>query len=162
MATTFGVLDGARAIRLQPALPKLSKEICQCLYDEPMSEELRLVSPYLVDLDHAPRLLEIWRAEGLGDHWGLLLRAEGTLAQVRYHLRRFTETKMPETNQPVLFRFWDPRVFRIYLPTCPPEDLARWFAGGIECFWVETEDARGLLHYTFANGSLSCQTVPLG
>jgi hypothetical protein len=56
-------------------------------------------------------------------------------------------------GKPLYFRYYDPRVFRIYLPTCNESELKIVF-GPVNSFYVEWEDPNWLIHYVLADGKL--------
>jgi len=45
---------------------------------------------------------------------------------MRQHFRRFI-TVHDESGKPLLFRYYDPRVLRTFLPTCNAKELAEIF-----------------------------------
>ena len=45
-----------------------------------------------------------------------------------------------------MFRYYDPRVLRVYLPTCTPDELEMLF-GPIERFWMESNAAGTVLDF---------------
>jgi hypothetical protein len=53
-----------------------------------------------------------------------------------------------------LFRYYDPRVLRTYLPTCSQQDLGEFF-GPVLNYVVEGEDPAELLRFQFAGGKLA-------
>jgi hypothetical protein len=63
-------------------------------------------------------------------------------------------------GQSLVFRYYDPRVLRVYLPTCTREELRTVF-GPIECFWTEAESSDTLLEFGFDQASLSAKVIPL-
>ena len=48
----------------------------------------------------------------------------------------------------MLFRYYDPRVLRAYLPTCDESELRAVF-GPIRAFWMEARDSGVMLEYRF-------------
>ena len=64
--------------------------------------------------------------EGWSHSWGVYLHADGKLEDVRHHLRRFLLVKHPQ-GKPVYFRFYDPRVLRVYLQTCTSDEITQVF-----------------------------------
>ena len=77
-------------------------------------------------LHDAEELLAAWRKDGCGQSWGIFLRSSMEAPRIRRHLRKFYLAVLPDGRK-VLFRWWDPRVFRVYLPTCGADDLKSWF-----------------------------------
>jgi hypothetical protein len=53
--------------------------------------------------------------------------------------------KLPDGKQ-VYFRFYDPRVLRVYLPTCTVEEM-RTFFGPIKCFLTEGDKPEAALRF---------------
>ena len=45
----------------------------------------------------------------------------GNAARLRHHLKGFLRVR-GESGQKMMFRYYDPRVLRVYLPTCNPID----------------------------------------
>jgi hypothetical protein len=58
----------------------------------------------------------------------------------------------------VLFRWWDPRVFRVYMPTCNEDDLKQWFAN-VDEFACENADGAGFTIYRHRDGILAEERV---
>jgi hypothetical protein len=52
-----------------------------------------------------------------------------------------------------VFRFYDPRVLRRFLPLCTSDELRRFF-GPIESFLIETAEADALIRFTLGAGKL--------
>jgi hypothetical protein len=113
-----------------------------CLYSGQIAPALEMSAPYLLQLEHdseeTRRLIELsW-----GNSWGVFLRSPTTLTNLRKHLRQFLVVLDPEGRR-MAFRYYDPRILRVYLPTCSGEELRTVF-GPIEVFW--TEDWRDMDH----------------
>jgi hypothetical protein len=60
----------------------------------------------------------------------------------------------------MVFRYYDPRVLRVYLPTCNAEELATVF-GPIETFWTEGSDPATLLEFHRDGGKLTQKIIQL-
>ena len=58
----------------------------------------------------------------------------------------------------MLFRWWDPRVFRVYMPTCDADDLKQWFASVDEYVCEDANDA-GFTIYRHRDGALVQERV---
>jgi hypothetical protein len=99
-----------------------------CLFAGDIPDPLDKASPYLVGLNEPSPLKEAWRAEGWGSAWGMICRSSLPLDELRGHLRKFLLAQLPDGDT-VFFRFYDPRVWRIYWPTCTGEEQAKWLAG---------------------------------
>ena len=58
-----------------------------------------------------------------------------------------------ENAKSYIFRFYDPRVLRKYLPTCTPQELEAFF-GKVTNFFAENEEGKGLLNFRLDNDGL--------
>ena len=154
----FGVVDCARAPALYEHVARLTPEAADCLFAGKVDEELRRASPHIVELAPQDPLSRLWRTEGWGQAWGVLVFSQGTLASVRRRLRHFTLARLPDGSGPMLFRFWDPRVLRVYLPLVEPDAIGAWFEG-IDRYMVESEDGQTSLRYRLAGGKLQVETA---
>lgn len=130
----YGVLDSARDEQVLPFLYRAGVQF-QSLYEGLRGEELALVAPYLVALPHAAAALSELVEERWGDAWGIFLRADASFRDVRRHLRRLLRAELDDGSR-VLFRFYDPRVLRAYLPTCNRDEADQMF-GPIESYLTE-------------------------
>ena len=89
---------------------------------------------------------------GWGNHWGIFatVPAEVPFRDVRKHFRGFLRVRNPD-GKTLLFRYYDPRVFRVYLPTCNATELGAVF-GPVAMFMLEGE-AAALLRFSLAEMS---------
>ncbi len=155
----YAVLDTARDIRIL-ALLLHHKEECQSLYEGEQGVKLAQVAPYLVRLQKDSPLLETLVKEGWGKSWGVYLTSPSDLQEVRRHLRHFLQVKLPSGEQ-VYFRFYDPRVMRVFLPTCTPEDTTQFF-GPIQNYLVEDETPEQLLRFVNTGQGSQKMLIALG
>ena len=155
----YGVLDCSRAPELYEHARRLWPESSDCLFEGRLHEEVRSVSPFVVELSPSDPLSRLWRAQGWGQAWGILISSRADLAAVRRRLRHFTQVRLPDGGGPVLFRFWDPRVFRTYLPTVGTTELRGWFQD-IDRYIVETPDGAGSIRYSLRGDGLAAEPGP--
>jgi hypothetical protein len=152
----FALLDAARNPRV-PELLKASGESHQMLYEGEKGQELALVAPYLVALPPKSELLR----HLVERHWGtsvaVYLTSQLPLDLLRAHFRQFLMVQ-PEGKPPALFRFYDPRVLRVYLPTCTPAEAAVFF-GPVRKFFVESESARSYHRFRFTPEGLENRQI---
>jgi hypothetical protein len=78
---------------------------------------------------------------------------------LRRHLRQFLTVRDPRGQQ-LLFRYYDPRVLRVYLPTCVEDELQSMF-GPIECFWIEGMASQNMVELRLDGGKLVQRTISL-
>ena len=142
----FALLDAARSYQVLEIL-RPSGEQYQSLYEGPQGEELADWAPYLVALPAGSPLREALVREGWGQSWGVYLTCPLSFAEVRKHFRKFLLVKSQEDGRTLYFRFYDPRVLRLFLPTCNATEAAEFF-GPIREFLMEAADPGSLLRFT--------------
>ncbi len=139
----FAVLDAARDERILTILRECVSE-ARSLYEGFAGEAMADAAPYLVQVGTGP-LLERFVLEGWGRSWGIFLTSSRSFVQVRRHLRRFLIVKDDETENRLYFRFYDPRVFRVFLPIATRRQSVELFED-ISQFLMENED-ESVLHF---------------
>jgi hypothetical protein len=154
----YMILDGARNKKIYSRIKEHSRDVYTCLYEGRLPEPLRFAAPYLVEL-HKDDFTRWLLKEAWGDSWGIFLIANTTISSVRRHLRRFLIVEGPNNKQ-MYFRYYDPRVFRTYLPSCNPEELDTIF-GPIESFILEDEDPKRMIHFTRKDFELESKFIEL-
>jgi Domain of unknown function (DUF4123) len=147
----FAVLDGASIPDLLDQLYEQQPEHV-CLYRGELEPDMAEVAPYLVKLDPDSDFTDWLFEKGWGQHWGIFALSNESLSAMRNHFRTFLIVYTPE-NKPVNFRYYDPRVMRLYLPTCNAKELATVF-GPVEEFLLEGEDAKTALRFRDNSGVL--------
>lgn len=153
------ILDGARSIEIFRMLLACHLEY-SCLYSGTLTPDLEMAAPYLVQLDHGYKDTHQFIQRAWGNSWGVLLRSETSLKKLRRHLREFLVVRDERGNR-LLFRYYDPRVLRVYLPTCTTSELRTVF-GPIECFWTESEIGYEMLVFNLHERQLERRAFSLG
>jgi len=69
------------------------------------------------------------------------------LEQLFEHLRSFLKVKEPDDKE-LFFRFYDPRVLRIFLPTCNAQEVFQFFGPVVNSYLAENDDAKTLLQFS--------------
>lgn len=149
--SVWAVLDCAR----DPAIYRLlleSRLEFLCLYSGRLPRELEMVAPHMVELLPGHRFTERLLDEGWGRSWGVFVVIEDPLA-LRPHLRRLLKVR-DEGGRQLLFRFYDPRVLRIYLPTCSDSEIAGFF-GPVLQFVCESDDEARAINWRRDAGRLT-------
>lgn len=143
-AAVYAVLDGASIEDLLQKLYELKPEHA-CLYRGELEPDLAETAPYLVRLESGSPFT-IWILEkGWGKHWGIFARAPQDLKTMHRHFRKFLRVQ-DSKGKTLLFRYYDPRVLRVYLPTCNAEETGMFF-GPIRAFLMEGEEPTDLLGF---------------
>jgi hypothetical protein len=152
----WAVLDCARDPKIYLALLESKLEF-RCLYSGKLPRALEMNAPHLVELSPTNRLIHRWLDEGWGEAWGVLLRIDDP-ANLRHHLRKFLKVR-DERGRTLLFRYYDPRVLRAYLPTCTDGELREVF-GPIKAWLAESGNDDSLLEFGFDGRGLRATTRP--
>jgi hypothetical protein len=131
----YAVLDAAR----QPSalleyihgqgLPSYS------LFSGRLARRLDHVAPFLVAVGEDPGFLSLWE-EYFGENYGVLLLSGAPTGELWRHLRGLFVSSDEDGNE-YFFRFYDPRVLDLYLPTCTPHDLSS-FLGPVGALFTAT------------------------
>jgi hypothetical protein len=157
--TIYAVLDGASAPHLPQTLAQLDVESV-CLFRGELDPEVAQVAPYMAVLQPETPFAEWVLQEGWGQHWGIFAISSADFRTMRKHFRTFLMVYDPNLK-PLYFRYYDPRVLRVYLPTCNAQELRTVF-GPIRRYIVEDEDPQVLLKYQSDGENLSREPVLLG
>lgn len=140
----FAILDAARDDRILQILAASGEEY-QSLYTGLQGEILAPYAPYLVRLPADSTLLETLIAQGWGQSWGIYLVSAADWKALRKHFRAFLIVKSPE-NRPLYFRYYDPRVLRVYFPTCNVAGAQIMF-GPVDAYLCENETSTTMLMF---------------
>jgi hypothetical protein len=150
--STWMILDGARDRRIYSDLLN-SHLIYSCLYSGDLPYELEVAAPYLVQLEFEDKSTRSLIQRSWGQSWGVFLRCDARIDRLRRHLRTMLVVKSWRGER-LLFRYYDPRVLRVYLPTCTSDELKTVF-GPIQNFYTESESAASLMQFEVARGKLT-------
>ena len=145
----YSILDGARDEQIVPKIRASGVE-ARCLFDGELAPALAAAAPYLVALDPSASFTRALLAQGWGDAWGVLVVSGASLDVLRRHFRQFLRVR-DEDGRELMFRYYDPRVLRMYLPTCTTEELELVF-GPVAAFLLE--DSGGGAQMRRAGGRL--------
>jgi hypothetical protein len=154
----YAILDGARDRRIYPTLVSSDAEFI-CLYKGEIPKVLAEAAPYLVQLKKDSEFTDWVLRFGWGESWGIFVKAPTTIENLRRHFRQFLMAQTEDGKQ-FYFRYYDPRVWRVYLPTCNKNELEEIF-GPVQRYYVEGEDADTLIEYVLNNSKLARNVVEL-
>ncbi|MDX2152275.1 MAG: DUF4123 domain-containing protein [Bryobacteraceae bacterium] len=152
----YAIVDGARSPKVFEAVLRTYQEKC-CLFAGDLPWQLEQAAPHLVQLDPEEAFTRVVLQQGWGNSWGVFFRSETSFTRLRKHLRRFLRVR-DERGKWMLFRYYDPRVLRVYLPTCNAAELETVF-GPIDCFITEDSDASRALEFRFEKGKLKTSAL---
>jgi len=145
------IVDGARSLRVFETLLE-SSFLQSCLYGGFIPRALEASVPYLVQLERDDAETRRLLMRAWGNSWGVLLRCDTAMNALRKHLRSFLKVR-DSKGERLLFRYYDPRVLRVYLPSCTGEELRTLF-GPVECFWTEGETPDEVVRFTLEGTKL--------
>ena len=141
------IVDAARNRRIFELLLECFYSQHSCLFAGPIAPELQVAAPYLVQLSYDDKKTRKFLQIAWGNSWGVFVKSDTKLEVLRRHLRTFLLVRDEDGNQ-LMFRYYDPRILRVYLPTCRVGELEMVF-GPIERFLMEDEVPDTLLDFSF-------------
>jgi hypothetical protein len=156
--SVYAVLDGASVPGLLSRLRQYQPEYI-CLYRGELAPDMAQVAPYLVHLEIDTDFTGWVTDEGWGKHWGIFALSRSDFSALRQQFRNFLTVYDPDAR-PLLFRYYDPRVLRKYLPTCNSQELATVF-GQVDSYLLEGEQGEAMLSFQVISGKLKIEKLEL-
>lgn len=148
----YAVLDGARDPAIHDLVHRSYREK-SCLFAGDLEPEVERAAPFLLELQQGDTLTDELLLRGWGDAWMVLLRSENSFRSVRRHLRTLLRVRS-EDGAFLLFRFYDPRVLSMYLPTCTPQELATVYRDEITEWFCHAPGSTETTGYSVHDGTL--------
>jgi hypothetical protein len=145
------ILDGARERRIYSDLTN-SHLVSSCLYSGDIPFELEVAAPHLVQLEYQDKSTMDLIQRSWGRSWGIFLRCDARMDRLRRHLRSIL-TVRSWRGEKMLFRYYDPRILRVYLPTCTSDELKTVY-GPVQQFFTEAESGDTLTGFEVKSGKL--------
>jgi hypothetical protein len=133
---TYALLDGAGIPNLLDKLDEADGLDYACLYSGELEPDIAEVAPYLARLEPGSAFAE-WVAGAWGEQRGIFAQVgpDTDMGALRRHFRKLNMVYGPDAD-PLLFRYYDPRVLRMFLPTCDPAQVREVF-GPVQRFLAE-------------------------
>ncbi len=154
---TCAIIDAARIFGEMDTAQKLQSNFLS-LFMGQSEELLSSVAPYLfpfqINTEFGSWLLE----KGWGHSWGMFIQTTSSLEELRKHFRKFLMVRT-EDGKELYFRFYDPRVLRIFMPTCDEQQLKEFF-GPVTYYAMEDEDPSFALIFRYDKGRLEKERIP--
>ena len=154
----FGLLDAARSDTIYPYL-RDHVPTAQSLFQGSRARELALVSPYLMALTPNQALSQWFFLNGWGRQWGILCESTEAGNILLRHFQKIIAVYSDE-GKPLYFRFYDPRVLKLYLQSATPDDLKKLF-GPVAAFYVEGNTPDSLTQYILSSDRLVTRNLDL-
>lgn len=152
-AVICALLDGASVPSLLDRFDADRSLEVACLLRGELEPDMAEVAPYLVRLDPAAEFTDWVIGTGWGQHWGSFVASRQGFRKLRDHLRALTLIYRRD-GTPLYFRYYDPRVLRVFLPTCSPAQLKQMF-GPVDAFLAESEAGDAVTIYRLNGEELS-------
>jgi len=156
----YAVLDGAMVKQLPDWLEDREAPFA-CLFRGETDPLVITRAPYLVRVVPGDEIFAWILREGWGRNWGMFAAVprDTPFDAVLDHFRQFLQVRLPD-GRIVFFRFYDPRVQRLFLQSCDAAQAAQLFA--VPVAWsCESEDGGALLVHTARDGAVNCTTQAL-
>lgn len=156
--TLWAIVDGATSRKLRTRLSE-EQPVHACLLGNDLKPDLAEVAPYLIEMK-PPNGIAGWVfGEGWGHHWGIFLAAKGPLAPLVAHFKTLLVVKLP-TGKTAHFRFFDPRILQIFLPTCDQAQVDALF-GPVSQFFFEGRGGKDVVVCRKGRAPLTLQSIPV-
>jgi hypothetical protein len=156
----YAMLDGASVPGLLARLRSDPGLEVECLFRGELDAGMAEAAPYLVKLDPDSEFARWLVGTGWGQHWGTFVTSRQGFLKLRHHLRALTLVYRRD-GTPLYFRYYDPRVLRIFLPTCTAAQLKQMF-GPVDAFLAESETGDSLSIYRLSGEELSAAQRRVG
>jgi hypothetical protein len=147
----YTVLDGA-------AIPELRMKLYEtepphhCLFPGELAPDMAEVAPYVVQLIPNAPFTDWVLQDFLGKNRGIFAHSPRSIREMRKHFRGLVKV-YTESGEPMIFRFYDPRVIRRFLPTCNAGELKTFF-GEVDTFFVENPGGQAVSSYRLEKNEL--------
>ena len=136
----YAVVDSVDAPGIAEKAKELGTAGAASLFCDSAEEEFWSVSPFLFRVEQ-PTLQ--WIAETLWQQpWGVFVMSKSSMDEVRDHMRKFLVVLLPDGER-WFFRFYDPRILKVYLPACNEAEL-QVFYGPVRAFAMKTPEEEQL------------------
>lgn len=120
----YAIVDAACGETVLAKLVELGPVRATCLFRGPTLEQLWAVAPYLVSVDRA--FFDWLRRTVWSEPWGILAMTDAPPRKLFIHLRNLLVVEDP-VGETVYFRYYDPRVLKVFLPTCNTDQIELLF-----------------------------------
>jgi len=154
----YALLDAARSPQILSLLRQTEAKYAS-LYSGNAAEELADYAPYLAEVKNNEPLLLRLVTDGWNDAWGYYLVSNASFDALRTHLRKFLMVNLEDGPQ-VYFRFYDPRVARVFLSSCTREEAGHFLQNtlGVLC---PGDEPNSMMAFRMVNGQIQSTVLSL-
>ncbi len=153
----WAVLDAARDERIWDLISRSYLDKC-CLFAGDLSPQLEQTAPHLLQVSARDTVTDSLLEYGWGQAWGIFVQSDAPMQTLRRHLRTLLRVR-DEAGRYLLFRYYDPRVLRTYLPTCLAAELKTVFGSSIMNVRMEAEDPASIVSFAMDSDGLLQQDM---
>lgn len=147
----YAVIDGASCPELRFKIYDWEPE-SSCLWSGDLEPDLEEVAPYMVQLEPNSAFTDWLIKEGWGNHWNIFVESPLDPKAFRKQIRKLLLVRSPE-GKSLVFRFYDPRVMDIFVPTCDEEQLEELFEG-LSFIYLQSVDSGDFKKFSFDGQAL--------
>ncbi|MEZ5198030.1 MAG: DUF4123 domain-containing protein [Bacteroidales bacterium] len=133
----YGIVDSARNDEVFRYLVTGDVRY-KSLFEDTMDVQSYGVSGFLVECKKESPLFQWMTKQAWGDNCSIFFTSKASFDELFTHFQKFNRVYI-EGDDVVLFRYYDPRVLNLFLPTCNNEQI-RSFFGKVGHFFAEDED----------------------
>lgn len=153
---SYFILDAARTGSQLEMAREMNKNHLS-LYSDKNERYLAQVAPYIFTVPVDPGFSSWVREHGWRRAWGIFVSADISLENLYFHFRKFVRVQTQDGEE-FYFRFYDPRVLKMFLPTCDKKQVIEFF-GPVKSFTVEGDTKNEAVRFWHENGLLKQQEL---
>jgi hypothetical protein len=156
----YAILDGAMVKQLPDWFEERDAPFA-CLFPGESDPMVLTRAPWLVRAEPGSEAMAWILQEGWARNWGMftVVPRDTPFDAVLDHFRKFLQVRLPDERL-VFFRFYDPRVQRLFLPSCDHAQSFELF--GLPLAWIcEGENGDALLTHTLHGSAVKVKKTPL-
>jgi len=131
--TTYVIADGALDKEIDTNLEIYQPEY-RTLYPEDYSKAAGYAQPFLIDIKNNNEFTEWFLEKGYGNSRGIYVLSTQNIDTLANNIKDFTIGHMTEGNKETFFRFYDPKIFPVFLRILCANQVAQVFAE--QTYWL--------------------------
>jgi uncharacterized protein DUF4123 len=99
-----------------------------------------------------------FQKDGYNKAWGIFAMSPATREELALHFRKFLIVNSEDGDE-MYFRLYDPRVLRVFLPSCDEDQLKKFF-GPVKKFAMESDDSNFIIQFELQKNHLVSTRIP--
>jgi hypothetical protein len=130
------------------------------LYQDKEELNIQSVAPFIFQYESRSEFSSWLFKEGWGNAWGIFIISGVDMDQIQSHFRGFNKISKDDGTK-MYFRYYDPRVLRVFLRNYDAIQLSAFFGPVDKCI-CEDEDPAMALIFSFDGRRLNTEQVAAG